>query len=436
MTCHRAFDDHPIATYSSLIEWLSTLSMRLAPAKQWLSTIQSAKGIREEEIHRSGLVNFLTELESTHKVNKAELLNIAQKGLSDCRITIRTERTTTYRPELQSASLAQENIPQKVLDTFFDAEIISCHKLVSFNYKVVRLKFTGMFGSGESWFVFDEYWHQFKPSKSYGNAVDAIDFLYSVAADRFSDYSSQAPRNYYERYSLLGENHNYKEWVASLPYWNGSFERSHFDLMNVILHIRTSEWADVNNQPLLLIDEIQSDWHALGRGNGYYEIGENIDSDESDAVPDAPFKKEWHELGIKLAIWIALKSGHHRVAFTTGNIHKARYGQDLDGFQLLYDQLIPKALAKLADKFQCHLGSAIIKISKPNDSIRYKRGLGWELHTQSQNEKTKIIKNEVVAMHYLESRGQKQKEEVRTFEISPVLADIVKSNGLPLFGWW
>jgi len=39
-------------------------------------------------------------------------------------------------------------------------------------------------------------------------------------------------------------------------------------------------------------------------------------------------------------------------------------------------------------------------------------------------------------MRYLESRGQKKKEEVETFEISPVLAGIVKSKGLPLFGWW
>lgn len=436
MTCRRAFDDHPVTIYSNFIEWLGSLSMRSAPAKQWIATIISAKGMREEEVNRSGLISFLSQFDATQKIHKDQLLSVAKEGLSTCQISVRTERTTIYRPALQSASFSQENIPQKVLDTFSDAEIISCHKLESYNYKVVRLKFTGMFGSGESWFVFDEHWRQFKPSKSYRNAVDAIDFLYTVAADRFSDYSSQAPRNYYERYSLLGENHNYKEWVVTLPYWKGGFERSHFDLMNVVLHIRTSEWKDINNQPLLLIDEIQSDWHAFGRENGYYEIGENVDSHERDAVPDAPFKKEWHELGIKLAIWIALKSGHHRVAFTTANIHKSRYEQDLEGFHLLYDHLIPKTLAKLTAKFQCSIKSAIIKISEPNESIHYKRGLGWELCAHGQTEKTTIIKNEVVAMRYLESRGQKKKEEVRTFEISSVLVDTVKSKGLPLFGWW
>lgn len=432
----RAFDNYPIALYSNLIEWLHFLNMRSAPAQQWLSTIQSAKGIREDEIHSSGLVNFLIDLESIQKVNKSELLDIAQKGLSDCSITIRTERTTTYVPALQSAAFTSDIIPKKVLDSFADAEIVSCHKLASFNYKIVRLKFTNMFGSGESWVVFDQHWHRFKPYRNYTTAVDAVDFLYSVAKDKFSNYSSNSPRNYYERYSLLGKNNSYKEWLVCLPYWQDGFEQLHFDLMNVILHLRTSEWKDTDNQPLLLIDEIQSDWHAAGRERGYYEIGEDTDPYNPDAVPDVPFKKEWYELGVKLAIWIALQSGHNRVAFTTGNVHKVRYGQNLDGFHLLYDQLIPKTLAKLADKFNCSLDLANIEVSKPTDTIRFKNGTGWELRKQGKNDDVQIIRNQVVAMRYLKGRGQKQQEEVRVFEVSPELTELVKSKGLPLFGWW
>lgn len=436
MRQQRAFDYYPVTTYSNLMEWLELLSMRSASAAQWIATINAAKGIREEEIERSELLNFLFEQDDAHKVMKEQLLEIAEYALSTCEITIQTERVTLYRPALQSASFTREQIPQKVLDTFEDNEIVSCHKLTSFDYKVVRLKFTGMFGSGESWFVFDEHWRQFKPKKSYGNAVDAVDFLYTVATDKFSKYSSQAPRNLYERYALLGKNEGYKEWIVSVPNWPAVFEQSHFDVENTILHLRTSVWKDTDDQPLLLIDEIQSDWHALGREKGYISINDLLDKDESDAVSEAPFMKEWHELGIKLAIWIALQSGHHRIAFTTGNVHKSRYGRDLEGFHLLYDQLIPKSLAKLASKFKCHLGSATITISKPNDTIRYRSGAGWELRHHGQNDNIKIVKNEVVAMHYLESRGLKRKEEVRVFEISPVLAGIVKNKGLPLFGWW
>lgn len=435
MMASREFDHHPVTIYSNLMEWLHALNMRSAPAAQWMATIVSAKGMREDEIERSGLLSFLDGFDSTDKVTKAQLLDVAEDGLSYCLFTVRTERSISYRPALQSAAFTSEAIPKKVLDTFSDGEIVSCHNLVSFNYRIVRLKFMGMFGSGESWCVFDEHWHRFKPYKNYQNAVDAVDFLYTVAADRFSEYSSKTPRNYYERYSLLGKNSSYKEWVVCLLDWPAVYENSHFDLENLVLHIRTSEWKDTKDQPLLLIDEIQSDWHACGRDNGYYDIGTIADED-SDAVPDAPFKKEWHELGIKLAIWIALQSGHRRVAFTRSNVHKSRYGKDLEGFHILYDQLIPKALDKLAIKFQCTLEPGMILTSKPTDTIRFKSGTGWELRKQGKDEDIQIIKNQVVAMRYLESRGQKKSEEVRVFEISPAMVELVRTEGLPLFGWW
>ena len=78
----------------------------------------------------------------------------------------------------------------------------------------------------------------------------------------------------------------------------------------------------------------------------------------------------------------------------------------------------------------------MIAISEPKETIRYRRGAGWELRGHGQDEDIKIIKNEVVAMRYLESCGLKKQEEVRVFEIPPELADMVKSKGLPLFGWW
>lgn len=78
----------------------------------------------------------------------------------------------------------------------------------------------------------------------------------------------------------------------------------------------------------------------------------------------------------------------------------------------------------------------MIMISQPTDTMRFKSGIGWELHKPGKDEDIQIIKNQVVAMRYLESRGQKKSEEVRVFEISPELSALVKSKGFPLFGWW
>lgn len=68
----RAFDNHPITLYSNLMEWLQALNMRSAPAAQWVVTIISAKGMREDEIEHSVLLSFLGELDKTDKVTKEQ----------------------------------------------------------------------------------------------------------------------------------------------------------------------------------------------------------------------------------------------------------------------------------------------------------------------------------------------------------------------------
>ena len=119
---------------------------------------------------------------------------------------------------------------------------------------------------------------------------------------------------------------------------------------------------------LLHLEEIQSDWHQAGRKKGYhqnlkelpegYKIRENVDPrgftdhsvlDENgklmasgvsaegakknalenlnrgQRVPDAPFKKNWHELALKHALHHAAKHGYHGVVITPGKEQADRY---------------------------------------------------------------------------------------------------------------
>lgn len=94
--------------------------MRSTRAHQWIASILSAKGIREEEIEQSGLISFLNEFDVNEKVAKEQLVEVAESELSACLLNIKTERSLSYRPALHSAAFASETIPQMVLDTFAD----------------------------------------------------------------------------------------------------------------------------------------------------------------------------------------------------------------------------------------------------------------------------------------------------------------------------
>ena len=114
-----------------------------------------------------------------------------------------------------------------------------------------------------------------------------------------------------------------------------------------------TEVKPTTNKKILHVDEIQSDWHQQGRKEGYVKPLSPDEQQEFDAlvskeragtattdelrrmgelyhlhrsgVPDAPFKKNWHELALKHALGMAAKGGYHGIAITPGQQQADRY---------------------------------------------------------------------------------------------------------------
>lgn len=145
-----------------------------------------------------------------------------------------------------------------------------------------------------------------------------------------------------------------------------NFTSSHWDEPNVLAHVRMNDRVSPDGKKTLFIEEIQSDWHQQGREKGYsreYSPGDRITvprngkdvevtvtsqegptakvgnlrvKDDNgniffvprhdlETVPDAPFKKDWHELALKRVLRYAAENGYDRVAWTTGEQQAARY---------------------------------------------------------------------------------------------------------------
>lgn len=144
------------------------------------------------------------------------------------------------------------------------------------------------------------------------------------------------------------------------------YRSSHFDEPNILAHMRVNDRVDADGKKMLLIEELQSDWHQAGREQGYknkagkygekvtdeeYKRGADLqnrqrlgqplsaqeetelsdimsrhmDSLERDRVPDAPFKDTWHQLALKRALKYAADNGYERVGLTTGKQQSQRY---------------------------------------------------------------------------------------------------------------
>lgn len=156
---------------------------------------------------------------------------------------------------------------------------------------------------------------------------------------------------------------------------------SHFNEPNILAHIRVNDRVDADGKKMLLIEEIQSDWHQAGREKGYKtgkerdpaqvekeltittqkrsrlideaaalpdsemtkfkamneeikKLGEQatkLDEEwtnllnKPEGVPDAPFKDTWYQLALKRVLKHAADNGYERVGLTTGKQQADRY---------------------------------------------------------------------------------------------------------------
>ena len=156
------------------------------------------------------------------------------------------------------------------------------------------------------------------------------------------------------------------------------YHSSHFEgHPNILAHMRMSDRTGPNNEKLLHLEEIQSDWHQEGRKKGYRHQGGTLTPKEDarlnelyakdvssmtaeehnelmrlsakmpltesekiankNKVPDAPFKKNWHELALKHALHHAAKHGYHGVVITPGQEQAKRYDLSKHINDLQYD---------------------------------------------------------------------------------------------------
>lgn len=136
---------------------------------------------------------------------------------------------------------------------------------------------------------------------------------------------------------------------------------------NVLAHMRVQDRVGPNGEKILHVEEIQSDWHQAGRKKGYRTKeslenwynqnklegdpafadlnGEQINVLErnrtagmggDNSVPDAPFKKNWHELAMKRLLNYAADNGYDSIAITPGAEQAKRFSLSKQIDELIY----------------------------------------------------------------------------------------------------
>ena len=336
--------------YSAVDEAINALPQPKGTAEQYLSMISKAPGVKQAEIRDRGLDKALTG-----KLTKDQLKQIAQQNPA---------------PQVEERVLG-EMMPGREFDQWMD----------NWSDKNDQTETAKAIRSGLSW---DDI-AQVAEREGHSAVVRLIKNQDSPA--KYRKYTIPGGENYREVLLKLPDDTKpmtFQEWVDNgmQGEWSSKgiqntkpkFQSKHYDDPNILAHARVSDRTGPNGEKILHVEEIQSDWHQKGREEGYqssdltraenefkkyrdelaakYDLNprqkkvlsmyatekrmdpsevaryEQLHSDWTKAkagVPDAPFKKNWHELAMKRLLDDAARNGYDKVVVTPGAEQVKRY---------------------------------------------------------------------------------------------------------------
>jgi hypothetical protein len=239
-------------------------------------------------------------------------------------------------------------------------------------------------------------------------------------------HSGASFHTHYDHLTLYGGS-DYREWIVSLPDFQRTFFGAHFFDHNVLVHIRTTVRKDVTGRRLLFVEEIQSDWHQSGKRYGY-------DCNAWGQVANAPFKKDWSVLAIKIMLIYAAQNGFAGVSWPKGEIQETRYAKGLNAIKRHYNVEIPKALNRLCRPFQSQVETTWIETRDPWLNLE-KNSNKWRVADGFGKFKTRArYQSRDEAMSVLARHCREINLAVPVIFINDAMRRHIDDAGLPLFG--
>jgi hypothetical protein len=400
-----------IGFYSATEQAALNLSRNKGTGQSFINDIMKAPDVKKEELQFTGLEDFLT---NKPNVTKQEV----QDFLANNRVDVQEVTLGGKEPfdanRLNQLESEYKSLKEHPIDapTFGEEKYDELIRLMNIRDQSTT---TSLYDAA------DQAMRSGQRAQSQGNKITAEKYfkeaeLLNTRAEKL-DLQGQGmaspPR--YEKYQLAGGD-NYREILLTLPenmsaydkyakslrekYGQGGFanlpltdierarldkfyagedvspyKSSHFDQPNILAHMRVNDRIDADGKKMLLVEEIQSDWHQAGREKGYNDpksqnqaqqqitalkeehkrlgkLKEQAKTEEEKnaiaqqrfdlmnqaqelskvgktGVPDAPFKDTWYQLALKRLTKYAADNGYERIGLTTGKRQIERFADSL-----------------------------------------------------------------------------------------------------------
>ena len=379
--------------------------LKRATVEHWCATLNAlpAKGLKAEELSESGVLTRLQRLSADALLSQAQVL-----GLIDLRHIVPKLVSESRFGFLAKAGWREccQRVPPK---EFKRRGLLGAgHGMVhirfrhrSLGWSIVRTRYRDLIADRTDWWsVLDEKGRLVAPpARGFEAPEDTIEFAELQISRRFDRWGKDQSIAKWERFSLPGGD-GYRELLLQIDDWMGTYGPRHYRTRNVLVHIRTSMRNSESGRRILFLDEIQSDWHADLHADAKPDSGKKREM----PPPDAPFRKEWPLLSMKLMLWWAQRLGAEGLAWSSAELQLARwrgYGPP----ETLYRTVLPDAARAVAKTLGLTFETTAVAVRANGRQVEL-TPQGWQVRARDGAPVTKPFQTRAQAERFADNTGQ------------------------------
>lgn len=379
---------------SCLPDLIRSLGLKRAGVEQWSASLRSltGKGVKPEELQGCGVLTRLAHLPADATPTQAQVLQMVD--LAHVLPKLACESRSGFS---SSAGWHEgcQRIPERefkrrglLLGIGRGARHVIRFRHNSLGWSIVRTRYTDLVTPRSDWWTVLNEKGQFvqQPEYGFGSPEDAIAYAELKISQHFAIWGRDHALSKWKRFSLPGGD-DYREILIQLDDWPGDYEPRHYRTRNVLVHLRTSLRRTQDGQRVLYLDEVQSDWHA----DLHAQAKSPTQPVRDVAVSQAPFRKEWPLLSMKLMLWWAQRIGAQGVAWSTDELQQSRWRGHAPP-EALYRTTLPDAALSLATTLKLSLGTTHLSVR--TNSRRVELGdKGWLVNNRQGTPITKPFRH-------------------------------------------
>ena len=416
--------------FSTLQRRLQSRGKSRAGGTQWLKTIDNLrnKGVRIEEFDASNLALPLDALDQDDQKGKTvsafelvDLCNFNELRFSVIPVVKDAQRPMHFGKPPDRKLKRTRNVPKAV--AYLPRLLTNFDRILG--YRIERVEHQSLWGTEHTW---QAVTHEGKIIENHARVTG-----FRTAKEAANLATSHASEHFPKRVALgrWGEwawtgGESYREWLITLPHYSANYLAGHFDVRNVLAHVRCDVREDGDGRRVLMLHEVQSDWAQ--RARRAISVGEMDEFDEE----RPPFLKEWPALTMKLILLHAAHQELDAVAWTRGAHQVTRYkGLGASGLIELYDRTLPREVNRMLKPFGGACGMLGVFVPT-NFSIKQSEN-GYEVYSP-ERELLGIAPSLEDARAFVPDKGHELLYEVHGVRLPVAMRKAILASGFPAWG--